>query len=87
MHHLLILTKYPDEYRERIQAAALPDLAVVATADVAEGLARAPHSDILLGDPTRVKEVLPHLRAWSRCWIRRYGVTTCSPTSGVCSGR
>lgn len=61
MHHLLILTKYPDDYRERIQAAALPDLAMVATADVAEGLARAPHSDILLGDPTRVKEALPHL--------------------------
>lgn len=61
MHHLLILTKYPDEYRERIQAAALPDLAIVATADVADGLARAPHSDILLGDPTRVTEALPHL--------------------------
>lgn len=61
MHHLLILTKHPDEYRERIQAAALPDLVIVATSDVAEGLARAPHSDILLGDPTRVKEVLPHL--------------------------
>ena len=61
MHHLLILTKHPDEYRERIQAAALPDLAIVATSDVAEGLARAPHSDILLGDPTRVKEALPHL--------------------------
>ncbi|MFN7976801.1 MAG: D-2-hydroxyacid dehydrogenase [Vicinamibacterales bacterium] len=61
MHHLLILTRYPDEYRERIQAAALPDLAIVATFDVAEGLARAPHSDILLGDPTRVKEALPHL--------------------------
>lgn len=61
MHHLLILTKHPDEYRERIQAAALPDLAIVATADVADGLARAPHSDILLGDPTRVKAALPHL--------------------------
>jgi len=61
MHHLLILTKHPDEYRERIQAAGLPDLAIVATADVAEGLARAPHSDLLLGDPTRVKAALPHL--------------------------
>ena len=61
MHHLLILTKHPDEYRERIQAASLPDLAIVATDDVAEGLARAPHSDILLGDPTRVKAALPHL--------------------------
>lgn len=61
MHHLLILTKHPDEYRERIQAASLPDLAIVATDDVAEGLARAPHSDILLGDPSRVKAALPHL--------------------------
>ena len=61
MHNLLILTKHPDEYRERIQAASLPDLAIVATDDVAEGLARAPHSDILLGDPTRVKAALPHL--------------------------
>ena len=61
MHHLLILTKHPDEYRERIQAASLPDLAIVATDDVAEGLARAPHSDILLGDPIRVKAALPHL--------------------------
>lgn len=61
MHHVLILTKHPDEYRERVDAAALPDLAVVASADVADGLARGAHSDILLGDPSRVKEALPHL--------------------------
>lgn len=61
MHHLLILTKHPDDYRARIEAAALPDLTMVAAADVAEGLARGVHSDILLGDPARVKEALPHL--------------------------
>ncbi|MEZ5416027.1 MAG: D-2-hydroxyacid dehydrogenase [Vicinamibacterales bacterium] len=61
MHHLLILTKHPDDYRARIEAAALPDLTIVAAADVAEGLARGVHSDILLGDPARVKEALPHL--------------------------
>ncbi|HUU33756.1 MAG TPA: D-2-hydroxyacid dehydrogenase [Vicinamibacterales bacterium] len=61
MHHLLVLTKHPDEYRALIEAAACPDLAIVAAADVAEGLARGAHSDILLGDPTRVTAALPHL--------------------------
>jgi len=60
-HHLLILTKHPDDYRARIEAADLPDLAIVAAADVPDGLARGAHSDILLGDPTRVKAALPHL--------------------------
>lgn len=61
LHHLLILTKHPDDYRARIEAAGLPDLAIVASADVADGLARGAHCDLLLGDPARVKEALPHL--------------------------
>jgi phosphoglycerate dehydrogenase-like enzyme len=61
MHHVLILTKHPDEYQRLVAAASLPDLAVVASADVADGLARGRHSTILLGDPTRVREALPHL--------------------------
>ncbi len=61
LHHLLILTSRPDEYRERIEAAALPDLAIVASADVADGVARAAHADVLLGDPSRVTAALPHL--------------------------
>ncbi len=61
MHHLLVLTKHPDEYRALIEAASCPDLAIVAAADVADGLARGGHSDLLLGDPTRVKQALPHL--------------------------
>ncbi|MGE0813249.1 MAG: D-2-hydroxyacid dehydrogenase [Vicinamibacterales bacterium] len=61
MHHLLILTKHPDEYRRLVDAAGCPDLAIVASADVADGLARGAHSDILLGDPTRVREALPGL--------------------------
>lgn len=61
LHHLLILTKHPDDYRARIEAAGLPDLAIVASADVADGLARGAHCDLLLGDPSRVKEALPHL--------------------------
>jgi phosphoglycerate dehydrogenase-like enzyme len=61
MHHLLILTKHPDEYRGLVEAAGCPDLAIVASADVADGIARGAHSDILLGDPTRVRDALPHL--------------------------
>lgn len=61
MHSLLVLTKHPDEYRQLIEAAACPDLSIVAASDVADGVARGAHSDILLGDPTRVRAALPHL--------------------------
>lgn len=61
MHKALILTKLPDEYRSLIDSAGLPDLACVATEDVAAGLARAADSDILVGDPDRVVAALPHL--------------------------
>ena len=61
MHKALVLTKLPDEYQRLIEAADLPDLAVVATADVADGLARGADSDILVGDPARVIAALPHL--------------------------
>ena len=61
MHHLLVLTKHADEYRALVDAAACPDLLVVASSDVDDGLAHGAHSDILLGDPTRVKQALPHL--------------------------
>lgn len=61
MHHLLILTKHPDDYRARVEAAGLPELSIVAASEVADGIARGAHSDVLLGDPTRVKEALPHL--------------------------
>jgi phosphoglycerate dehydrogenase-like enzyme len=61
MHHALVLTPQPDEYLRLIGEAALPELQVVASSDVADGLARGGHSGVLLGDPTRVKAALPHL--------------------------
>ena len=61
MQTVLILTKHPDEYASLVAAAALPDLAVVAASDVGEGVARAAHAGILLGDPTRVREALPRM--------------------------
>ena len=63
MHTALVLTKHPEEYAQLIAAADLPDLAVVASADVGQGLARAAHAGILLGDPTRVREALPRMTA------------------------
>jgi phosphoglycerate dehydrogenase-like enzyme len=62
MHKALVLTKYPDEYRSLIEAAGLPGLLVVATAEVSDGLAEAADSDILVGDPARVIAALPGLR-------------------------
>ena len=61
MHKALVLTKLPEEYLQHIEAADLPDLVAVATADVADGLARGSDSDILVGDPARVIAALPHL--------------------------
>ena len=61
MHRALILTKYPDEYQRLIEAEQLPDLELFATSDVADGLARAGDSGIVLGDPARVVQALPHL--------------------------
>jgi phosphoglycerate dehydrogenase-like enzyme len=63
MHTVLILTKHPDEYARLVASAALPDLTVVATADVGDGVARAAGAGILLGDPTRVREALPKMSA------------------------
>ena len=64
LHHLLILTKHPDDYRARIEAAGLPDLAIVASADVADGVARGAHCDLLLGDPARVKAARSSMVYW-----------------------
>ena len=61
MPRTLILTKHPHDYRELIEAAALPDLALVAAAEVEDGLARGGDSEILVGDPARVTAALPQL--------------------------
>jgi phosphoglycerate dehydrogenase-like enzyme len=61
MPRALVLTKFPDEYRRLIDAAALPDLTLVAASDVEEGLAHGGDCEILVGDPGRVVAALPHL--------------------------
>lgn len=61
MHQALILTKYPDEYARLIHEATLPGLTTIATSEVADGVARGGDSAIVLGDPARVVQALPHL--------------------------
>ncbi len=61
MPNVLVLTKYPDDYRRLIEAEALPGLHLVTAAEVDDGLARGGDSDVLVGDPARVVAALPHL--------------------------
>jgi phosphoglycerate dehydrogenase-like enzyme len=61
MPKVLVLTKYPDDYRRLIEAEALPDIQLVTAADVEDGLARGRDSDVLVGDPARVVAALPHM--------------------------
>jgi phosphoglycerate dehydrogenase-like enzyme len=71
MHKALVLTKHADEYQRLIEAALLPDLAIVATEDVADGIVRGADSDILVGDPARViaaLAALPRLRWVQLTW-------------------
>lgn len=62
MHKLLILSQDARRYHELIQAAHLPNLDVVATADPAEAATRGADCDLVFGDPGLIRMVLPHLR-------------------------
>jgi phosphoglycerate dehydrogenase-like enzyme len=71
MPKVLVLTKYADEYRRLIEAAALPDLDLVTASDAEDGLARGGDSEILFGDPGRVVATLsrlPQLRWVQLSW-------------------
>jgi len=60
MHTLLILSKYAEKYRALVEAARLPDLAI-GTGSV----------DVVLGEPSRIREVLhdlPELKWVQATW-------------------
>jgi phosphoglycerate dehydrogenase-like enzyme len=61
LHQLLILSRHADAYRELVEAARLPDLRITsaATASAVEPAAAA--ADVVLGEPSLVREVLPRL--------------------------
>jgi phosphoglycerate dehydrogenase-like enzyme len=53
MHKLLILSRYGDEYRHWVDAAALPDLEIVT--------APGPGCDIVFGEPILIRDILQQL--------------------------
>lgn len=61
MPSVLVLTKLADEYRALIDAARLPEMELVVTSEVEEGVARAQACEVLVGDPARVVAALPRL--------------------------
>jgi phosphoglycerate dehydrogenase-like enzyme len=61
VHTLLILSRNADAYRELVEAARLPDLRITSatTASAVDNAAAA--ADLVLGEPSLVREVLPRL--------------------------
>jgi phosphoglycerate dehydrogenase-like enzyme len=63
MPRVLILSKHADEYRRLVEAAGLLGLEeLAAAASPAEALALGDDFDIVFGEPSLIREVLPHLR-------------------------
>jgi phosphoglycerate dehydrogenase-like enzyme len=67
-HRLLILSRHAESYRCHVEAAALPDLAIVSAADVASLPETAARSDLVFGEPSLIAQVLPRLPAVQ--WIQ-----------------
>src|SRR3954468_16689200 len=61
MHRLVILSRRAREYAELIEAASLPELAIVSSADPAEATATAASFDLALGDPALLARAMPSL--------------------------
>lgn len=61
MHKLLILAREEGEYHRFVQAAHLPDLETISTADPMEASARATGCDMAFGEPSLLCQALPHL--------------------------
>ncbi len=60
-HTLLLLSRHAPAYRALVDAAALPDLEIVSTADPGEALAAARDADVVFGEPSLIVRVLPQL--------------------------
>ena len=63
MHSLLILSRRAADYHRLVGAAQLPDLAITSTTDAVEAAARAGDYDVVLGEPSLFRQVLPDLTA------------------------
>ncbi len=63
MHSLLILSRRAADYHRLVGAAQLPDLAITSTTDAVEARARAGDYDVMLGEPSLFRHVLPAMTA------------------------
>ena len=63
MHNLLILTRHAEAYRRLVEAAQLPDLAIVRAIGATDLLPVAERSDVVLGEPSLIRDALPRLPA------------------------
>jgi phosphoglycerate dehydrogenase-like enzyme len=63
MHSLLILSRRAADYHRLVGAAQLPDLAITSTTDAVEAAARAGDYDVMLGEPSLFRQVLPAMTA------------------------
>jgi len=68
VHRLLILSKHADAYRRLIDAAALPRLDVATASSAADALSRAADADIVFGEPSLIRAILPSLS--SLRWVQ-----------------
>jgi len=61
VHTLLILSRHAGAYRELVEAARLPDLRIVTASTASDVVAAAAEADLVLGEPSLIREVLPRL--------------------------
>jgi len=62
MVRLLILSKLADEYRCLIEAASLPEIEITATNNVADAKSAGADCEVVFGEPSLIREVLPALK-------------------------
>jgi phosphoglycerate dehydrogenase-like enzyme len=61
MHKLLILSRHAGDYHRLIQAAHLPALDMIATADPADAATGGANCDLAFGEPSLIRSALPDL--------------------------
>src|SRR3954465_5057797 len=66
-HSLLILSRHADAYRDLVAPAHLPDLTIAAAADPSAAASLDRH-DLVLGEPSLIRDALPRLTALS--WVQ-----------------
>lgn len=60
-HRLLILSKHAAEYRQLVEAAALPNLEIRSTTDLNQAAEACADCDLAFGEPSLLRDVLPYM--------------------------